>query len=184
MQVFTEMQQGLATGVRGVENVELKGSGHPDTICDLRERRRQPSHWVDPWNFGHDGVGRTASRRTLELADMRDWVLPGHSFERHRSTRLNEPVRSVSAAGLSIVTGFRRSAAHCQEHLTKAECHLVSQIGPPIDRPHLIHVRVRGAEREVSPAVEHGIEAVVEREVAAIPCLWKSFLTQSIPVVG
>ena len=68
--------------------------------------------------------------------------------------------------------------------ITEAECYLVSQIGAPIDRPHLTHVRVRGAEREVSPAVEHGIEAVVEREVAAIPCLWKSFLTQSIPVVG
>ena len=68
--------------------------------------------------------------------------------------------------------------------ITEAECYLVSQIGTPIDRPHLTHVRVRGAERELSRAVEHGIEAIAEREVAAIPCLWKSFLTQSIPVSG
>ena len=68
--------------------------------------------------------------------------------------------------------------------ITEAECYLVRQIGTPIDRPHLTHVRVRGAERELSRAVEHGIEAIAEREVAAIPCLWKSFLTQSIPVSG
>ena len=68
--------------------------------------------------------------------------------------------------------------------INEAECYLVSQIGAPIDRPHLTHLRVRSEEIALGRETEHRIDAVVAREVAAIPQLWKSFLTQSIPVAG
>jgi S-adenosylmethionine synthetase len=66
--------------------------------------------------------------------------------------------------------------------ITDAECYLVSQIGVPIDRPCVVHVRVRHHEEVLSRDAENCIRGVAEREVAAIPELWKSFLVRVISV--
>jgi S-adenosylmethionine synthetase len=66
--------------------------------------------------------------------------------------------------------------------MTETEAFLVSQIGAPVDRPRIAHLRVRCHEGVLSSEAEDKIRAVAEREIAGIPTLWKSFLTQSIPV--
>ena len=63
-----------------------------------------------------------------------------------------------------------------------AECYLVSQIGAPVDQPRIAHLRVRCREADLSAEVEDKVRAIAEREIAAIPLLWKSFVEQLIPV--
>jgi S-adenosylmethionine synthetase len=65
--------------------------------------------------------------------------------------------------------------------VTEAECYLASQVGTPIDRPHMTYLRV-SREGVLGSKAEDEIRAVCEREIASIPLLWKSFLTQSLAV--
>ena len=94
------------------------------------------------------------------------------------------PVTHVGKLYSAAASGIAHAIVAEIPEITEAECYLVSQIGAPIDQPCLTHVRVRGEEADLSRAIEHLINAVVEREVAAIPHLWKSFLNRSIPVAG
>jgi S-adenosylmethionine synthetase len=64
----------------------------------------------------------------------------------------------------------------------EAECHLLSQIGTPIDRPRIVHLRVKYEEDVMPPDIETRVESVAEREIARIPELWKSFLAEVVPV--
>ena len=64
--------------------------------------------------------------------------------------------------------------------IAEAECFLVSQIGTPVDRPRLVHLRVRPHEREIDRHIERSIGATVERELSAIPKLWQSLLAGDI----
>ena len=143
-------------------------------------------------NLANGSVFLTVSGTSAEAGD------DGQTGRGNRANGLITPCRPMTLealAGKNPVThvGKLYSAAASRiahaivaevPEIREAECYLVSQIGAPIDRPHLAHVRVRGAEPELSRATEHCIEAVVAREVAGIPQLWKSFLTQAIPVAG
>ncbi|MGI9403579.1 MAG: methionine adenosyltransferase [Hyphomicrobium sp.] len=66
--------------------------------------------------------------------------------------------------------------------VSEAECLLVSQIGTPIDRPRLVHLRVTCDEKTPPPDIEDKIRSLTEREMARIPELWKSFLAAAISV--
>jgi len=58
----------------------------------------------------------------------------------------------------------------------------VSQIGTPIDRPRVVHLRVKCHEKILPPDIEDRIRAVAKREFARIPELWKSFLAADVSV--
>ncbi|MGO4684598.1 methionine adenosyltransferase [Hyphomicrobium sp. 2TAF46] len=66
--------------------------------------------------------------------------------------------------------------------VTEAECFLVSQIGAPIDQPRIAHLRIRSNDGGLSFTVTDKVRAIAEREIAAIPSLWKSFLAQNLSV--
>jgi len=66
--------------------------------------------------------------------------------------------------------------------LSEAECHLLSQIGRPIDKPRAIHLRIKCDEGTLSPGTEDKIRIIAEREIARIPELWKGFLAAAVPV--
>jgi S-adenosylmethionine synthetase len=66
--------------------------------------------------------------------------------------------------------------------LTEAECHLLSQIGSPIDRPRVVHLRIRHEEKTVPHDIEERIRAIAWREIARIPTLWEGFLAEAISV--
>jgi S-adenosylmethionine synthetase len=66
--------------------------------------------------------------------------------------------------------------------LIEAECHLLSRIGTPIDRPRLVHLRIRHDEGTLPRDAEDKIRAIAWREIARIPTLWKTFLAAAIPV--
>jgi S-adenosylmethionine synthetase len=65
----------------------------------------------------------------------------------------------------------------------EAECYLVSEIGAPIDRPHIAHVRIRCTNGVPPTEVNEQIRTVAEREIAGIPSLWQTFLAGQFPVV-
>ncbi len=66
--------------------------------------------------------------------------------------------------------------------MSEAECHLVSKIGTPIDRPRLVHLRLKYDEMTLPPDIEDRIRSVTEHEIARIPELWKSFLAAAASV--
>jgi S-adenosylmethionine synthetase len=66
--------------------------------------------------------------------------------------------------------------------LSEAECHLLSLIGTQIDRPRLVHLRIRYGEETLPRDVEDKIRAIAWREIARIPTLWKTFLAAAISV--
>jgi len=66
--------------------------------------------------------------------------------------------------------------------LSEAECHLLSQIGRPIDKPRAIHLRIKCDEGTLSPGTEDKIRIIAEREIARIPELWEGFLAAAVPV--
>jgi S-adenosylmethionine synthetase len=63
--------------------------------------------------------------------------------------------------------------------LSEAECRLVSRIGRRVDDPPLVHVRVRGADPR-DAELRARIEAIVARQVAEIPSLWRELLSGAI----
>ena len=65
----------------------------------------------------------------------------------------------------------------------EAECSLVSEIGAPIDRPRVAHVRIRCTDSVPPTEVNEQIRTVAEREIAAIPSLWQAFLAGHLSVV-
>ncbi len=66
--------------------------------------------------------------------------------------------------------------------LSEAECHLVSQIGTPIDKPRVVHLRIKYGEERLPPGITAMIRDIVDREIARIPKLWKSFLAATLSV--
>ncbi len=67
-----------------------------------------------------DEVVRDPSRRhVVELADVRDRVLAGRRFERHRPARRHEAVHAVPPPDLPVVTGLGRGAGHRQVKATR-----------------------------------------------------------------
>lgn len=94
------------------------------------------------------------------------------------------PFVSGAASLPTSLLGSTDSSSICAEvpGIVEAECYLVSQIGAPVDRPRITHLRVRCHDGVLSSEGEDRIRAVAERESAGINVLWKSFLTQTISV--
>jgi S-adenosylmethionine synthetase len=63
-----------------------------------------------------------------------------------------------------------------------AECYLVSQIGEPIDKPRIAHLRIRYAEAGLPGDIARKIEDIAAREIARTPEIWKDFLAGTVPV--
>jgi S-adenosylmethionine synthetase len=61
------------------------------------------------------------------------------------------------------------------EPVSEAECLLVSRVGHPIDDPPLVDVRLRVAEASAAEAWTRA-EAIVRRELRAIPGLWRELV--------
>jgi S-adenosylmethionine synthetase len=61
--------------------------------------------------------------------------------------------------------------------IVEAECHLVSEIGAPIDEPNLVLIRVRGADSGLAEESKCSIRNVAEREIKGITRLWEKFVS-------
>jgi S-adenosylmethionine synthetase len=64
----------------------------------------------------------------------------------------------------------------------EVECYLLSQIGTPIDKPRVAHVRIKHDARDLSRHIQQNIEVIAEREIQLLPLLWRSFLVGAISV--
>jgi len=120
----------------------------------------------------------------------------GETGRGNRSNGLIAPYRPMTleaAAGKNPITHVGKLYSTAANHIasalvaevagvSEAECLLVSQIGTPIDRPRLVHLRVRCDEKTSPPSIEDKIRWVAERYLARIPELWKSFLAAAITV--
>ncbi|MFM9938738.1 MAG: methionine adenosyltransferase [Hyphomicrobiaceae bacterium] len=120
---------------------------------------------------GQTGRGNRANGLITPYRPMTLEAMAGKNPVTHVGKLYNAAATRIAHAVVAEVPG-----------ITEAECYLVSQIGAPVDRPRLTHLRVRCHEAELSRESESGIGAVVNREIAAIPQLWRSFLAYSIPV--
>jgi S-adenosylmethionine synthetase len=64
----------------------------------------------------------------------------------------------------------------------EAECHLVSEIGAPIDEPKLALIRVRSANSGLAQETERSIRSIAEREIGEIAGLWEKFMAGDIAI--
>ena len=120
---------------------------------------------------GQTGRGNRANGLITPYRPMTLEAMAGKNPVTHVGKLYNAAATRIAHAVVAEVPG-----------ITEAECYLVSQIGAPVDRPRLTHLRVRCHETELSRETESRIAALVDREIAAIPQLWRSFLAYGIPV--
>ena len=66
--------------------------------------------------------------------------------------------------------------------ILEAECHLVSEIGAPIDEPELALVRVRSADSGLAEETNRRIRDVAEQEIRGISRLWEQFVAGEITI--
>jgi len=120
---------------------------------------------------GQTGRGNRANGLITPCRPMTLEAVAGKNPVTHVGKLYNAAASRLAAAIVAEVPG-----------ITEAECYLVSQIGAPVDRPRITHLRVRCHEGVLSSEAEDRIRAVAEREIAGIPLLWKSFLTPATSV--
>lgn len=121
---------------------------------------------------GQTGRGNRANGLITPCRPMTLEALAGKNPVTHVGKLYNAAAMRVAEAAVAEVPG-----------ITGVECHLVSQIGAPIDRPRIAHLRVRCEQDVLGAESEEAIRAVAEREIRGIPMLWKTFLTQTAQVV-
>jgi len=82
------------------------------------------------------------------------------------------------------VAASRLAAAVVAEVPTiiEAECHLVSEIGAPIDEPKLALIRVRSADSGLAEETNRSIRSIAEREIRGIAGLWEQFVAGEIAI--
>lgn len=114
---------------------------------------------------GQTGRGNRANGLITPCRPMTLEAMAGKNPVTHVGKLYNAAASRLAAAIVAEVSG-----------ITEAECFLVSQIGAPIDRPRIAHLRVWCREGGLGLDGEDHIRAVAEREIADIPSLWKSFL--------
>ncbi len=120
---------------------------------------------------GQTGRGNRANGLITPYRPMTLEAMAGKNPVTHVGKLYNAAATRIAHAVVAEVPG-----------ITEAECYLVSQIGAPVDRPRLTHLRVRCHEVALSRETENRVGTVVDREIAGIPQLCRSFLTYSIPV--
>lgn len=160
---------------------DLSEVGVPFDNVDA-ETVRRPASWdlkfierfmlsAEAGDDGQTGRGNRANGLITPCRPMTLEALAGKNPVTHVGKLYNAAASRLAAAIVAEVPG-----------ITEAECYLVSQIGVPVDRPRIAHLRVRCQEGVLSSETEDRIRAVAEREISGIPSLWKSFLTQTISV--
>jgi S-adenosylmethionine synthetase len=79
---------------------------------------------------------------------------------------------------------YRLAAAVVAEvpEIIEAECHLVSEIGAPIDEPKLALIRVRSADSGLAEETNRDIGNIAGREIRGISRLWEQFVAGEITI--
>ena len=91
----------------------------------------------------------------------------------------------ISHVGKSYNTAANRLAAAVVANvgeISEAQCHLLSEIGAPIDEPQLALIRVRTPDSGLAPETERRIRDIAIREILSIRELWQLFLSGQIAV--
>ena len=66
--------------------------------------------------------------------------------------------------------------------ISEAQCHLLSEIGTPIDKPQLALIQVRTPDSALAPETERRIRDIASEEIHSIPEIWRLFLSGQIAV--
>jgi S-adenosylmethionine synthetase len=82
------------------------------------------------------------------------------------------------------VAASRLAAAVVAEvpEIVEAECHLVSEIGAPIDEPKLTLIRLRSTGSGLADEAHRSIRSFAEREIRGISGLWQQFVAGEITI--
>jgi S-adenosylmethionine synthetase len=120
---------------------------------------------------GQTGRGNRANGLITPFRPMTLEALAGKNPITHVGKLYNAAASRLAAALVAEVPG-----------ILDAECHLVSEIGTPIDDPKLALIRVRGADRCLARDTEQTIRGIAEREITGIASLWERFLVGAITV--
>ena len=120
---------------------------------------------------GQTGRGNRANGLITPCRPMTLEALAGKNPVTHVGKLYNAAASRLAAAAVAKVPG-----------IVEAECFLVSRIGAPIDRPQFVDLRVRTQGQGIDVGTQKQLTTIVEREVAAIPRLWESFLANGIAV--
>lgn len=120
---------------------------------------------------GQTGRGNRGNGLITPLRPMTMEAIAGKNPVTHVGKLYNVAASRIAAG---VVTEI--------EEIEGAECYLVSQIGEPVDRPRLCGLRVRARAGVAGSGMREQIATIVEREVAAIPDLWRAFLAGTVPV--
>ncbi len=120
---------------------------------------------------GQTGRGNRANGLITPCRPMTLEALAGKNPVTHVGKLYNAAASKLAAAIVAEVSD-----------ITEVECFLVSQIAAPVDRPRIALLRVWCREGVLTGDAERGIRAVAEREIAGIPSLWRSFLSETTSV--
>lgn len=117
---------------------------------------------------GQTGRGNRANGLMTPCRPMTLEALAGKNPVTHVGKLYNAAASKLAAAIVAEVPS-----------ITEAECFLVSQIAAPVDRPRIALLRVWCRGGVLTTDAESRIRAVAEREIGAIPSLWRSFLMET-----
>ena len=120
----------------------------------------------------------------------------GQTGRGNRANGLITPCRPVTLEALAgknpvthvgklynVVASRIAEAIHAEvPGIIDAECHLVSQIGAPIDQPRIVDVRIRCQQDALNLETKDLIRSVAEREIRGTPLLWRTFLMRTTQV--
>lgn len=91
----------------------------------------------------------------------------------------------ISHVGKLYNTAASRLAATIVANVgevNEAHCHLLSEIGTPIDEPQLALIQVRTCDSALAPETERRIRDIATEEIHSIPEIWRLFLSAQIAV--
>jgi S-adenosylmethionine synthetase len=120
---------------------------------------------------GETGRGNRANGLITPLRPMSLEAVAGKNPVTHVGKLYNIAANRMAAAIVAEVAG-----------VSETECYLVSRIGAPVDKPAIAHIRVRSKEGGTTTEIQRTIAGIAEREIAAIPRLWRSFVEGQILV--
>ncbi len=120
---------------------------------------------------GQTGRGNRANGLITPFRPMTLEALAGKNPVAHVGKLYNAAALRLAAALVAEVPG-----------IVDAECHLVSEIGVPIDKPKLTLIRVRSAEAGQETETTRSICGIAEREIESIPRLWEQFVAGGLAV--
>ena len=120
---------------------------------------------------GQTGRGNRANGLITPCRPMTLEAVAGKNPVTHVGKLYNAAASQLAAAIVGEVS-----------EITEAECFLVSQIAAPVDKPRIALLRVWCRQGVLTADVERQIRGVAERQIAAIPQLWKSFLNETTSV--